>query len=95
MDLVTAVESQVDNRATVETAATVGAAETAARAAEVSRVAELAAAAVAPWPRNPGGGRTGCARATSITSVTAPNRYARGATRGATTYPSADRWRTR
>ena len=33
----------------------------------------------------PGGGRAGCARATSITSVTAPNRSARGVTRGATT----------
>ena len=63
MDLVTAVESQADHRA---------AAETAARVAEVLRVGELAAAVVAPRPRSPAGERAGCARATSITSVTAP-----------------------
>ena len=55
----------------METAAVVGAAGTAARAAEVSRVGVLAAVAVAPRPQSPGGGRTGCARATSIASVTA------------------------
>ena len=77
VDLVTAVESQADHRAAVETAVAVGAAETAARAAEVSRVGELAAAVVEPRPRSPGGGCAGCARATSITPVTAPNRSAR------------------
>ena len=76
VDLVTAVEIQADHRA---------AAEMAARAAEVPRVGELAAAAVAPRPRSPGGGRAGCARAISITSVTAPNRSARGAAREAAT----------
>ena len=76
VDLVTAVESHADHKAAVETAA---------RAAEVSRVGELAAAAVAPRPRSPGGGRAGCARATSITSMTPPNRSARGVARGATT----------
>ena len=85
MDLVTAVENQTDHRVAVETAAAVGAAETAARAAEVSRAGELIAAAVAPRPRSPGEGRAGCARATSITSMTAPNRSARGVARGATT----------
>ena len=69
VDLVTAVESQADHRA---------AAETAARAAEVPRVGELAAAAVAPRPRSPGGGRVGCARSTSITSVTAPIQICQG-----------------
>ena len=76
VDLVTAVESQAGHRAV---------AETVARTAEVLRVGELAAAAVAPRPRSPGGGRAGCARAASITSVTAPNRSARGVARGATT----------
>ena len=74
MDLVTAVESQADNGAAVEMAA---------RVAEVSGVGELAAAGVAP--RSPGGGRAGCARTTSIIFVTAPNRFARGVARGATT----------
>ena len=69
----------------METAAAVGAAETAARVAEVSRMGELVAAAVAPRPRSPGGGLAGCARATSITSVTAPKRSARGVARGTTT----------
>ena len=95
VDLVAAVESQVDYRAAVETAAAVGPAETAARVAEVSRVGELAAAAVAPRPRSPGKGRAGCARATCITSVTASNRSARSVARGATTQPSAERWRRR
>ena len=76
MDLVTAVESQADHRT---------AAEMAARAAEVPRVGELAAAAVAPRPRSLGQGRAGCARATSITFLTAPNRSARSVARGATT----------
>ena len=76
VDLVTAIESQVDHRA---------AAETAARAAEVPQVGELAAAAVAPRPRSLGEGRAWCARATSITSVIAPNRSARGVARGSTT----------
>ena len=76
VDLVTAVESQADNGAAVEMAA---------RVAEVSGVGELAAAGVAPRPRSPGGGRAGCARTTSITFVTAPNRFARGVARGATT----------
>ena len=76
VDLVTAVESQADHRAAVKTAA---------RTAEVPRVGGLAAVAVAPRPRSPGGGRAGCARATSITSVTAPNRSARGLAREATT----------
>ena len=76
MDVVTAIESQADHRA---------AAEMAARVAEAPRVGELAAAAVAPRPRSPGEGRAGCARATSITSVTAPNRSTRGVARGATT----------
>ena len=57
----------MDHRATGEMAAAVGAAETAARAVEFSRVGELAAAEVAPQPRSQGGGRAGCARATSIT----------------------------
>ena len=95
VDLATGVESQTAHRAVVEMAAAVGAAETTARAAVVSWVGELVAAAVAPRPRSPGEGRAGCARATSITSVTAPNRSARGVARGATTYPSAERWRTR
>ena len=47
MDLVTAVESQADYRAVLETAV---------RAAEVPRVGELPVAAVAPRPRSPGGG---------------------------------------
>ena len=85
VDLVAAVESQADHRAAVETAAAVRAPETAARAAAVSRVRELAAAAVAPRPRIPGEGRAGCARATSITSVTAPNRSTRDVVRGTTT----------
>ena len=76
VDLVTAVESQADNGAAVEMAA---------RVAEVSGVGELAAAGVAPRPRSPGEGRAGCARTTSITFVTAPNRFARGVARGATT----------
>ena len=84
VDLVTA--SQADHRA---------AAETAARAAKVPRMGELAAAVVALRPRSLREGRAGCARATSITSVTAPNRSARGVARRATTLPSADRWRTR
>ena len=63
----------------------VGAGKTVARAAEISRVGELAAVAVAPRPQSTGGGRAGFARATSITSVTAPNRSARGVARGATT----------
>ena len=62
-----------------------GAKAMAARAGEVPRVGELAAAVVAPRPRSLGGGRAGCARATSSTSVTAPNRSARGVARGATT----------
>ena len=74
VDLATAVESQVDHRSAVETAA---------RAAEVPRVEELAAAAVAPRPRSPRRGRPGCARATSITFVTAPNRSTRSVARGA------------
>ena len=41
--------------------------------------------AVAPRPQSPGGVRAGCARATSLTFVTAPNRSARGVARGATT----------
>ena len=86
MDLVTAIESQADHRA---------AAKTTARAAKVPREGELAAAVVALRPRNLGEGRAGCAKATSITSVTAPNRSARGVARRATTLPSADRWRTR
>ena len=69
VDLVTAVESQANHKAATEAAAL---------AAEVSRVGELAVAAVAPRPRSPGGGRAGCARATIITSVTAPNRSVRG-----------------
>ena len=67
----------------------------AAQVAKVPRVGELAAAAVAPRPRSPGGGRAGCARATSITSETTPNRSARGVARGSTTSPSAERRRTR
>ena len=70
-------ESQADYRAAVEMAAAVGTAKMTARTADVSRVGELAAAAVAPRPRSPGGGCPGCARATSITSVTTPNRSAR------------------
>ena len=85
MDLATAVESQADRREAVKTAAVVGAADTAARAAEVSRVDELVAAAVAPRPRSPGKGRAECARATSMTPVTAPNRSARYVASGATT----------
>ena len=73
VDLVTAVESHADHRA---------AKEIAVRAAEVPQVGELAAAVVAPRPRSPEGGRAGCARATSITSVTAPNRSARGVGEG-------------
>ncbi|CAM9566006.1 unnamed protein product, partial [Ascophyllum nodosum] len=57
--------SQADHRAATETAA---------RAAEVPQVGGLAAAAKASRPRSLGEGRAGCARATSITSVTAPNR---------------------
>ena len=76
MDLVTAVDSQADHRAAVEMSA---------RAAEVPRVGELATAAVAPRPQSPGGGRAGCARTTSITSVTAPNRFTRGMAKGDTT----------
>ena len=76
MDLVTAVESQADHRAAVEMAA---------RAAEVPRVGELATAAVAPRPQSPGGGRVGCARTTSITSVLAPNRFTRSVAKGDTT----------
>ena len=86
VDLVTAIKSQAGHRA---------AAETTARAAKVPRVGELAAAVVALRPRSLGEGRAGCARATSITSVIAPNRSARGVAREATTSPSADRWRTR
>ena len=86
VDLVTAVENQADYRV---------AAEAAARAAEVPRVEELAAAAVALRPRSPGGERAGCARATSITSVTAPKGSARGVARGATTSPSAERRKVR
>ena len=85
VDLVTAVENQAYHRTAVETAAAVGAAEAATRAAEVSRVGELVAAAVAPRPRSPGEVCAGCARATSITSVTAPNRSSRDVARGATT----------
>ena len=68
---------------------------TATRAAKVPRVGELAAAVVVLRPRSLGEGRAGCARATSVTSVTAPNRSARVVARRATTLPSADRWRTR
>ena len=76
LDLVMAVKSQADRRTAVETAA---------RAAELPRVRELATAAVAPRPRSPEGERAWCARAISITSVTAPNRSGRGAVREATT----------
>ena len=86
MDTVKAIESQADHRA---------AAETGARAAKVPRAGELAAAVVPLRPRSLGEGRAGYARAASITSVTAPNRSARGVVRRATTLPSADRWRTR
>ena len=79
---VTTVESQADHRAPAETAAAVGAAAV-ARAVKVPRVGKLVAAAVAPRPRSPGGARAGCATATSITSVTAPNRSARVVARGA------------
>ena len=54
--------------------------------AEVSRAGEPAAAGVAPRPQSPGGGRAGCARATSITFVTAPNKSVRGLARRVTTY---------
>ena len=80
-----AVESQADHRVAVEPAVAARAAEMAARVADVSRVGKLAAAGEAPRPRSRGGRRAGCARATSITSVTAPNRSARGVARGATT----------
>ena len=80
-----AVEDQADHRVAVEPAAAARAAEMAARVADVFRVGELAAEGEAPRPRSRGGRRAGCARATSITSVTAPNRSARGVARGATT----------
>ena len=76
LDLVMAVKSQADHRTAVKKAA---------RAAELSRVRELAAAAVAQRPRSPEGGRAWCARAISITSVTALNRSGRGVVREATT----------